>query len=42
VAILVELPPEIGGRPTVYSGRIITDFAGNENRAANLAGTLWE
>jgi hypothetical protein len=36
-AILVELPPEIGGRATVYGGRITKDFEGNENTAANLA-----
>jgi hypothetical protein len=36
-AILVELPPEIGGQPTVRSGRITKDFDFNENTAANLA-----
>ena len=36
-AILVELPPMIGGRPTVQNGRISEQFSGNENTAANLA-----
>ncbi len=36
-AILVELPPTIGGRPTVRSGHIPKQFAGNENTAASLA-----
>ena len=26
-AILVELPPEIGGRPTVHNARVTKDFA---------------
>jgi hypothetical protein len=36
-AILVELPPEIGGRSTVHNGRVTKDFGGDENTAANLA-----
>lgn len=36
-AILFEMPPTIGGQPTVKNDRIPKQFAGNENTAANLA-----
>jgi hypothetical protein len=39
-AILVELPPAIGGKATLEKERIASQFAGNENDSANAAADV--